>query len=163
MTQATQYRQLHPEDQMTMASMKQQGRSTLAALPYGSHTAQVACASRLVAARPAGKLDFDGVGWDAVRTLLDWKWSPQQIAATLKRVFPDEPERHVSHEAIYTAIYAQPPGGLRKQLVACATVAAPACPGRGGGSPARADPRHGQHSCTPTRGGRPGDAGPLGR
>jgi IS30 family transposase len=54
-----------------------------------------------------------------VRTRLDLKWSPQQIAATLKRVFPDEPERHVSHETIYTAIYAQPWGELRKQLVAC--------------------------------------------
>ena len=46
-----------------------------------------------------------------------------QIAATLKCLFPDEPERHVSHEtiytAIYTAIYAQPRGELRKQLVAC--------------------------------------------
>ena len=34
-------------------------------------------------------------------------------------MFPDEPERHVSHETIYTAIYAQPRGELRKQLVAC--------------------------------------------
>ena len=51
--------------------------------------------------------------------MLDWKWSPQQMAATLKCAFPDEPERHVSHETIYTAIYAQPRGELRKQLVAC--------------------------------------------
>jgi IS30 family transposase len=94
-------------------------RNTLTAMPYGSHAAQVACSSRRVAARPAAKLAFDGVGWAVVRTLLDWKWSPQQIAATLKRVFPDEPERHVSHETIYTAIYAQPRGELRKQLVAC--------------------------------------------
>ena len=98
-------------------------RNTLSALPYGSHTAQLSSASRRVAARPAGKLDFDSVGWGTVRTLLDWKWSPQQIAATLKRLFPDEPERHVSHEtiytAIYTAIYGQPRGELRKQLVAC--------------------------------------------
>ena len=35
------------------------------------------------------------------------------------RVFPIEPERHVSHETIYTAIYAQPRGELRRQLVAC--------------------------------------------
>jgi len=53
-----------------------------------------------------------------VRTLLDWKGSPQPIAATLKRVFPDQPERHVSHEALYTAIYTQPRGELRKPLVA---------------------------------------------
>ena len=31
--------------------------------------------------------------WRVVLTLLDWKWSPQQIAGTLKRVFPNEPER----------------------------------------------------------------------
>jgi IS30 family transposase len=141
MNQTTQYRQLQPEDRMTMASMRQQGssaramaralgrsastitrelkRNTLESLPYGSHTAQLACARRREAARPIAKLDFNGVGWGTVRTMLDWKWSPQQIAATLKRMFPDEPERHVSHETIYTAIYAQPRGELRKQLVAC--------------------------------------------
>jgi IS30 family transposase len=53
-----------------------------------------------------------------VLTILDWKWSPQQIAGTLKRVFVDEPERCVSHETIYTAIYAQPRGELRRQLIA---------------------------------------------
>ena len=68
----------------------------------------------------ANKLDCgQRVAWRVVLTLLDWKWSPQQIAATLKRVFPNEPERHVSHETIYTAIYAQPRGELRRQLVAC--------------------------------------------
>ena len=55
--------------------------------------------------------------------MLDWKWSPQQIAATHKRVFPDDPDRHVPHETIYTAIctaiYVQPRGELRKPLVVC--------------------------------------------
>jgi len=103
MDQKTQYHQLQPEDRMTIASMQQQGfsaramaralgrspstvtrerqRNTLTALPYGSHTAQVTCASRRVAARPPRKLDFNGVGWATVRTLLDWKWSPQQMVA----------------------------------------------------------------------------------
>lgn len=138
-------------------------RNTLAALPYGSHTAQVSSTSKRVACRPAGKLDFDSVGWSVVRTLLDWKWSPQQIAATLKRVYPDEPERHVSHETIYTAIYAQPRGELRKQLVACLrhgrSTRMPRSPG---GRPARPDPRHGQHPCASARGGRPRNARPLG-
>ncbi len=141
MTQTTKYRQLQPEDRMTIASMRQQGRSaraigrvlgrsastitrelarnTMAELPYGSHTAQAACHGRRVAARRPAKLDFAGVGWGTVRTMLGWKWSPQQIAATLRRVFPAEPERHVCHETIYTAIYAQPRGELRRQLVAC--------------------------------------------
>jgi IS30 family transposase len=59
------------------------------------------------------------VQWSVVVTMLHWKWSPQQISSTLKRVFPDEPERHVSHETIYTAIYAQPRGELRRELIAC--------------------------------------------
>ena len=34
-------------------------------------------------------------------------------------MFPDEPERHVSHETIYTAIYAHARGELRRDLIAC--------------------------------------------
>jgi IS30 family transposase len=34
-------------------------------------------------------------------------------------MWPDNPERHVSHESIYNAIYAHPKGELRKCLVAC--------------------------------------------
>ena len=94
-------------------------RNTLAELPYASHSAQVCSQGRRQAARPTRKLDMQGVGWSVVLTLLDWRWSPQQIAGTLKRVFPNEPERHVSHETIYTAIYAQPRGELRRQLIAC--------------------------------------------
>ena len=126
---------------MTMASMRQQGcsvramartlgrdastisrelgRNTLPGLAYASHTAQVVSAERHRAARPAAKLDLQGVAWSVVLTLLEWRWSPQQIAGTLKRVFPGEPERHISHETIYTAIYAQPRGELRRQLIAC--------------------------------------------
>jgi len=141
MQEQTKYQQLQPEDRMTMASMRQQGssmqamartlgrsvstisrefaRNTLAELPYASHTAQLRSQARRVGARPRPKLELQGVGWDLVKTLLSWKWSPQQIASSLKLVFPDEPERHVSHETIYTAIYAQPRGELRRQLIAC--------------------------------------------
>jgi len=141
MQEQTKYQQLQPEDRMTMASLMQQGstmramarmldrsvstisrelaRNTLAGLPYASHTAQVVSQARRRGTRPTPKLHMQGVGWGVVRTLLDWKWSPQQIASSLKLVFPDEPERHVSHETIYTAIYAQPRGELRRQLIAC--------------------------------------------
>ena len=141
------YQQLQPEDRVTIASMCQRGcsvramartlqrapstvtreleRNTLAGVPYGSHFAQQACQARQRAARPRAKLDVDSVAWRVVLTLLDWKWSPQQIAATLKRAFSNEPERHVSHETIYTAFYAQPRGELRKQLVARISMAAP--------------------------------------
>lgn len=44
-------------------------------------------------------------------------WSPQQIASRLRSIWPDHPERHVSHETIYLAIYAYPRGELKRQLI----------------------------------------------
>ena len=44
------------------------------------------------------------------------RWSPQQIAARLGEVFPDEPEMRVSHEAIYQALFVQGRGALRREL-----------------------------------------------
>jgi len=140
MEERTTYEQLRPEERVLIASMKLQGSSARAiarvlerppstisrelrrnrsADGYASHTAQALHAVRRTAARPAAKLDVASVAWGVVLTLLSWKWSPQQIAATLKRVYPDQPEHHVSHETIYTAIYAQPRGELRRQLIAC--------------------------------------------
>lgn len=51
--------------------------------------------------------------------MLGWLWSPQQIAQTLRSMWPENPELHVSHETIYNAIYAYPKGELRKELIAC--------------------------------------------
>jgi IS30 family transposase len=31
------------------------------------------------------------VSWRVVLTLLEWKWSPQQISGTLKRMSPNDP------------------------------------------------------------------------
>jgi IS30 family transposase len=56
--------------------------------------------------------------WHCVRRLLGKGFSPQQISRTLRRRHPEEPAWHVSHETIYTAIYAAPRGALRQGLVA---------------------------------------------
>ena len=74
---------------------------------------------RRQATRPGRKHSTDGVLWGAVRQMLAWKWSPQEIAVTLKRTFPADPRRHVSHETINSAIYAYPKGELRRELIAC--------------------------------------------
>ena len=135
------YQQLQPEERMTIASMKQQGssvramartlgrpastvsreltRNTCSAVGYASAAAQSLSTSRREAARPCPKLHPQSVSWRVVLTLLEWKWSPQQISGTLKRMWPNDPTQHVSHETIYTAIYAQPRGELRRQLIAC--------------------------------------------
>lgn len=53
----------------------------------------------------------------AVSTKLQRKWSPEQIAGWLKRSFPGEPHKQVSHETIYRSLYIQTRGVLKKELV----------------------------------------------
>ena len=54
-----------------------------------------------------------------VAARLGKKWSPRQIAATLKQDFPDDPGMRVSHETIYQSLYVQGRGALRRELAAC--------------------------------------------
>ena len=55
---------------------------------------------------------------DTVSTwLVQRKWSPVQIAATLKHRYPGQPAMQVSPETIYAHIYAHPRGELRNLLV----------------------------------------------
>ena len=82
---------------------------------YGPQEAQTYCARRK--ARPAKKLEADTALWQEVQNLMGKSWSPEQIAGKLKRMYPDDPEKHVSHETIYAHIYAYPRGGLRTELI----------------------------------------------
>jgi IS30 family transposase len=45
------------------------------------------------------------------------RWSPQQIAAWLKRSYPDDESFQVSHETIYLSLYIQARGALKKELI----------------------------------------------
>ncbi len=69
-------------------------------------------------ARRPRKLRSGNQLWRRVRRLLQRGWSPQQVSCTLKRRYPQQATWHVSHETIYTAIYAAPRGALRRELVA---------------------------------------------
>jgi len=67
--------------------------------------------------KPERKLKSNPQLWQTVTACLERRWSPQQIAGTLKRMHPAEPENRVSHETIYATIYAWPRGTLRTDLI----------------------------------------------
>jgi len=68
--------------------------------------------------RVCRKLHPQGALWQRVRMLMTQGWSPEQVARRLRRDHPDQPEWWVSHETIYTALYAIPRGALRREWVA---------------------------------------------
>ena len=47
------------------------------------------------------------------------RWSPEQIALTLARIYPKGHKSRVSHETIHNCIYVQPVEELRRELIAC--------------------------------------------
>jgi IS30 family transposase len=47
------------------------------------------------------------------------KWSPMQIASTLKTDYACDITMQISHEAIYSYIYVLPRGSLKKELLSC--------------------------------------------
>ncbi|MEQ3716648.1 IS30 family transposase [Pseudophaeobacter sp.] len=84
--------------------------------------------------RNGGKLGYratasDQAAWDralrpkmcklacAVSAKLRRKWSPEQVAGWLKRAFPGEAHKQVSHETIYKSLYIQARGVLKKELL----------------------------------------------
>lgn len=46
------------------------------------------------------------------------QWSPEQVAGWLRRTYPDDTSRQVSHETIYRTLYIQSRGALKKELLA---------------------------------------------
>ena len=138
-TTSSHYHQLKPEDRVTIASLRQQNHSVRAisrqlhrspatisrelqrnasSSGYGSAHAQCQSLQRRRCGRPAIKLHPESILASLVIHLLRLRWSPEQIALTLARLYPPGHEYRVSHEAIYNCIYAMPVGELRKELVA---------------------------------------------
>lgn len=134
------YQQLQPEDRVTLASLQQQNHSVrsmarlLGRSPstisrelarntvfgrYASQAAQQSCLRRRRQARPQRKLQADTILFGVVHHFLLQRWSPEQIALALARLYPKGHEYRVSHETIYNCIYAQPVGELKRDLIAC--------------------------------------------
>lgn len=136
-----QYKQLGAEERATIMLMRREGSgvremgrflkrspSTISrelGRDLGAESGYVASlageqASRLrLKPRKALKLVVGNPLFEVVKARLKKKWSPEQIAGTLKRMHPDEPEQRVSHETIYLTLYAMPRGEMRRELIAC--------------------------------------------
>ena len=116
MHERTRYQQLQPEERLTIASLHLQGSSIRAMARilgrspatvsreltrnsspagYASVPAEALRAARRSAGRRPTKLCPHSVCWRIVLTLLEWKWSPQQISGTLKRMYPTDSTQHV--------------------------------------------------------------------
>ena len=72
----------------------------------------VGCSTR--AAAEAVSVDR-GVG-RGVTGLLEADWSPQQVAAMLPLLYPQDEAGRVSHETIYRSLFVQGRGELRREL-----------------------------------------------
>lgn len=90
------------------------------------HDCHLRCDSRRASGQTATaiaarlrKLQPHTAAFLVVTELLRQGWSPQQIQGRLRERYPDDPAYNVSHETIYTAIYATPRGELRKELIRC--------------------------------------------
>jgi IS30 family transposase len=79
-----------------------------------AHKRAHACTVR---ARVARRLRPGTAVWDQVIHYLKAGYSPEQIAGTLTLVNAETPTLQVSHETIYTAIYAMPRGELRTEVI----------------------------------------------
>lgn len=92
---------------------------TTAVIPYDASLAGKRALVLRQEPRRSPKLAADTALFAVMLDYLREGWSPEQIAGRLKRAWPDDQSKTVSHETIYTALYAMPRGGLRKDLIAC--------------------------------------------
>jgi IS30 family transposase len=100
-----------------------QGFRNAPAAPYNCKFAQQRYERRRRYSRPQSKLAPESTLFKQVCRLLRRLWSPEQIAGHLATVHGTDQSQRVSHETIYTCIYAQPKGELRRELIACLRMA----------------------------------------
>jgi IS30 family transposase len=86
---------------------------------YRATVVQWRAQRRAFVARRPRKLVTDRWLRHYVGRRLQEAWSPQQIAARLKRDYPEHMSRRISHKTIYAAIYIVPRGELRRRLIGC--------------------------------------------
>jgi transposase, IS30 family len=82
---------------------------------YDGDLAHARARERARRPRPSRLLEDGGLR-AVVQAKLEVEWSPEQIAAYLRREYPDRLSWHVCHETIYQALYNAGKSGLSRQL-----------------------------------------------
>jgi IS30 family transposase len=104
-------------DPATVSREVRRNRPTGRRTDYRAVHAQAAAENRARRPKPR-KLEHPRLH-AVVQARLQRRWSPQQIAASLRREFPDDEAMQASHETIYRALYVQGRGALRRELAVC--------------------------------------------
>jgi transposase, IS30 family len=89
-------------------------QNTFEGRQYRAVAAQVAAEKR--ARRPKPRKLENPALHARVTADLEKRWSPEEIAARLRRDFPDDASMRASHETIYQALFIQGRGALRRDL-----------------------------------------------
>jgi IS30 family transposase len=109
-------RELHRNGRTSPRARRGPGRAPLAG-GYRADAAHRRARICTVTPRVDRRVRPGTVLWKPVLRYLKAGYSPEQIAGTLAVVHPETPSLQVSHETIYTAIYAMPRGELRTQVI----------------------------------------------
>jgi transposase, IS30 family len=88
-----------------------------AGTPYKAFQAQERAARTAGERRRPTKIVQSPRLQDIIKVKLQLRWSPRQIAEYLKEQYPNDRAMHVSHETIYTYLYVQAKGTLKKELI----------------------------------------------
>lgn len=109
-------RELHRNNWLRPKARRGPGRPPVAG-GYRSEVAHKRARTCAVIPRRERRLRPGTALWGQVMGYMKEGYSPEQISGTLAIVHPDTPTLQVSHETIYTAIYAMPRGELRKEVI----------------------------------------------
>jgi transposase, IS30 family len=86
---------------------------------YRASRAQAMANRKALLRRKSRKLDANERLKRFVFEHLDKRWTPEQIAKRLKKLYPMDMTMHVSHESIYSYLYLWPRGELRRIVLKC--------------------------------------------
>jgi len=100
----------------TSTISRELARNRSAGKPYKAFQAQERAAHAAQFRRIPAKISSSVLLQDIITVKLQLRWSPRQIAQYLKSTYPDDRTMHVSHETIYTYLYVQTKGTLKKEL-----------------------------------------------